>query len=73
MNESYMRSVIKDREREVSKYVEYNQIHRLMRDSTTNQLESSGQWKNVLSSWFLIVAKRLKGVFEISNKGDVKV
>lgn len=73
MNESYMRSVIKDREREVSKYVEYNQIHRFMRDSTTNQRESAEQKKNVFSSSFLIVAKRLKSMFAISNKGDIKV
>ena len=73
MNESYIRSVIKDREREVYKIVEDNRINNHYRDSASSQLESARQGKNVLSSWFLIVAKRLKGVFEISNKGDVKV
>lgn len=73
MNDSYFRSVIKDRERDVSKYVEYNRIHRHYRDSVRSQLESTGQGKNVLSSWFWAVAKRLKGVVAINNKDGVKI
>lgn len=73
MNDLYFRSVIEDREREVSKYVEINRIHRHYRDSDRSQLESAGQGKNVLSSWFWVVTKRLKGVLAINNKDGVKV
>ena len=73
MNGFYFQSVIKDRERDVSKYVEINRIHRHHRDSAISQLESAGQGRNVLSSWFWAVAKRLKGVVAINNKDGVKI
>ena len=73
MNEHYFQSVIDDRKKEVSKIVEDNQIYSHLRDSATNQRESAEQGKNVLSSWLLRVAKRLKGVYTINNKGSVKV
>ena len=73
MNESYIRSVIKDREKEVSNYVESNRINRHYRDSVRSQPESAEKGKNVLSLWLLMVAKRLKGTFATSNKGGVKV
>jgi hypothetical protein len=59
-------------ERDVSTYSQYNQINRHEKDSARSQNESIGLGKNVLSSWFLMGAKRLKGVFQISNKSDVK-
>jgi hypothetical protein len=73
MNEHYIQSVIDDRKKEVSKIVEDNQIYSHLRDSATNQRESDEKGKNVLSLWLLRVAKRLKGVFTINNKGSVKV
>ena len=73
MNEFYIQSVIEDRKKEVSKIVEDNQIYSHLRDSTTNQRESAEKGKNVLHLWLLRVAKRLKGVFTINNKGSVKV
>ena len=73
MNEHYFQSVIDDRKKEVSKIVEDNQIYSHLRGSATNQRESDEKGKNVLSSWLLRVAKRLKGVFTINNKGSVKV
>jgi len=73
MDELYMQSVIQDRQKEVNKIVEYNRIHRHYRDSARSQVESAGQGKNVLSSWFWVVAKRLKGVLAINNKDGVKV
>ncbi len=73
MNEHYIQSVIDDRKKEVYKIVEDNQIYSHLRDSKTNQSESAEQGQNGLSLWLLRVAKRLKGVFTINNKGSVKV
>ncbi len=73
MNEFYIQSVIEDRKKEVSKIVEDNQIYIHLRDSAPNQRESAEKGKNVLNLWLLRVAKRLKGVFTINNKGGVKV
>ena len=73
MNGSYFQSVIKDRERDVSKYVEINQIHRHYRDSARSQLGFTGKGKIVMRSWFWAVARRLKGVLAIKNKDGVKV
>ena len=72
MNEFYMKSVIKDREREVSKYVEKNKIYNYYRDSAGNQPESNGKGRSVLIFWFLVVAKRLKGFFTIGTEDSVK-
>jgi hypothetical protein len=73
VNEFYIQSVIDDRKKEVSKIVEDNQIYSHLRGSAANQRESAEQGKNVLSMGLLKVAKRLKGVFAIKNKGSVKV
>jgi len=62
MNQLFYEAILKEKEREVAKYVEYNRIKRLYRDSARSQPESTGQDKNVISSWLLRVAKRLKGV-----------
>ncbi len=73
MNQLFYEAIVKEKEREIAKYVEYNRIKKLYRDSAANQRESDEKGKNVLSLWLLKVAKRLKGVFTIRNKGDVKV
>jgi len=73
MNEFFYQSSIEDRKKEVSKIVENNQIYKHLRNSPAGQKESAEQGKNVLSSWFLIVAKRLKGVVAINNKDGVKI
>ncbi len=73
MNEHYIQSVIDDRKKEVSKIVEDNQIYSHLRGSAANQRESDEKGKNVLSLWLLTIAKRLKGVFAINNKGSVNV
>lgn len=72
-NDLYIRTVIKDREREVSKYIVYNQIYSQYRDSSTSNGESAGESKNILSLWILMITKRLKGVVPINNKDGVKV
>lgn len=72
-NDLYIRTVIKDREREVSKYIVYNQIYSQYRDSSTSNGESVGESKNILSLWILMITKRLKGVVPINNKDGVKV
>lgn len=73
MNELYMRSVTRDRERVVSKIVKENQYYRYLREPNTDERDSAGQSKHVLSSWLMMVGKRIKGVLEFNNKGDVKV
>ena len=73
MNQLFYEAIVKEKEREIAKYVEYNRIKRLYRDSAANQRESDEKGKNMLSLWLLRVAKRLKGVFTINNKGSVKV
>jgi hypothetical protein len=73
MNQLYIHSVIKVREWDKTKSVEYNRIHPNDTDSARKQLESAEQGKNVLISWLLMVGKRFKGVYQIRNKGDIKV
>jgi len=73
MDELYMQSVIQDRQKEVNKIVEYNRIHRHYRDSARSQVDSAGRGKIVLSSWFVAVVRRLKGVLAVNNKDGVKV
>ena len=73
MNQLFYEAIVKEKEREIAKYVEYNRIKKLYRDSAANQRESDEKGKNVLSLWLLRVAKRLKKVFEVNNEGSVKV
>jgi len=73
MNESYFQSVIDDREREVSKYVQYNQTHRNLGNSISSQRDSVEQGKNGLILRLLVVAKRLKSYFAITAEDHVKV
>ena len=73
MNQLLYEAIVKEKEREVAKYVEYNRIKRLYRDSARSQPESTGQDKNVITSWLLMVGKRIKGVFQINKKSDVNV
>ncbi len=72
MNQLFYEAILKEKEREVAKYVEYNRIKRLYRDSARSQPESTQKDKNVISSWLLMVAKRIKGVFEFNTKDCVK-
>ena len=71
-NDSYIRTVIRDREREVEKYVEYNKIDRHYRESAASQGDSTEQGKNILSLLFLTVTKRLKGVVAFNNRDSLK-
>jgi len=73
MNGLYFQSVIEDRMRDVSKNVEVNRIYRQMRGSDTSQGEVTQQGESKLRFWMMRVGKRIKGVFEINNKGSVKV
>ena len=72
MNQLFYEAIVKEKEREVAKYVEYNRIKRLYRDSARSQPESTGPDKNVISSWLLRVAKRLKGVFALNTEDSAK-
>ena len=73
MNGLYFESVIKDRQRDVSKYVEINRIHRQRRDSDTSLREFTQQGESKLRFWMMRAGKRLKGVLAFNNKGSVKV
>ena len=73
MNGSYFESVIKDRQRDVSKYVEINRIHRQRRDSDTSLREYTLQGESKLRFWMMRAGKRLKGVLAFNNKGSVKI
>ena len=73
MNGLYFESVIKDRQRDVSKYVEINRIHRQRRDSDTSLREYTLQGESRLRLWMMRVGKRLRGVLAFNNKGSVKV
>lgn len=73
MNGLYFESVIKDRQRDVSKYVEINRIHRQRRDSDTSLREYTLQGESKLRFWMMRAGKRLKGVLAFNNKGSVKI
>jgi len=73
MHQLYVQSVINDREREVKKAMEINRVYRHNRGFVTSQEGTAENGKNFMSLWFLMVAHRLKGVFQIGNKSDVNV
>ena len=73
MNGLYFESVIKDRQRDVSKYVEINRIHRQRQDSDASLREYTLQGESRLRLWMMRVGKRLKGVLAFNNKGSVKI
>ena len=73
MDQLYVQSVIKDREREVEKIVKDNQNYRYLREPNTDERDSAEKGKNILNSWLLMVGRLIKSVLEITYKGDVKV
>jgi len=73
MNQSYFQSVINDREREVVKHVGDNRIYKHHKKSIEKRQGAAEKGMNGLSSWIWMIAKRLKGVFRISEESDVKV
>ena len=73
MNQLYIHSVIKVREWDKTKSVEYNRIQHNNQDSARSFNKSTWQGKHVLSSWFLMIAKRFKGVSAIKAENSLKV
>ena len=63
MDQLYLQSVIKDREREVEKHVEDNRIYRHFRDSIAERQDASEKGMNVLSLLWLTVINLLSGIF----------
>jgi hypothetical protein len=63
MDQPYIQSVIKDREREVSKIVKTNQHYRYLRESITDERDSAEKGKNGLSLLWLSVINFLSGIF----------
>jgi hypothetical protein len=67
MNQLYIHSVIKVREWDKTKSVEYNRIQHNNQDSARSINKSTWQGKHVLSSWFLMTAKR--SMYKIDFEG----
>ncbi len=63
MDQLYLQSVIKDREREVEKHVAENQIYRHFRESIAERQDSGEKGANVLSLLWLSVINLLSGIF----------
>ena len=73
MNQLYIHSVIKIREWDKTNSVEYNRDHHNNKDLAKSQNESTGQSKHVLRLWFLMIAKRFKGIFALKTEDSLKV
>ena len=63
MDQLYIESVIKDRERQVEKHVEENRTYRHFRDSIAERQDASEKGMNVLSLLWLTVINFLSGIF----------
>jgi len=73
MNESFIRSVNKDREREVSKIVKTNQYYRYLRESITDERDSAEKGKHGLSLLWLSVINLFSGIFAWISKTRIEV
>ena len=63
MDQLFIQTVINDREREVVKHVEDNQIYKQLRESAAERQDATEKGMNVLSLLWLTVTKHLRGVF----------
>jgi hypothetical protein len=62
MDQLFIQTVINDREREVVKHVEDNQIYKQLRESAAEKQDVTEKSMNFLSSLWLTVTKHLRGV-----------
>jgi len=62
MDQLYIQTVIDDREREVVKHVEDNQIYKQLRESAAEKQDVTEKSMNFLSLLWLTVTKHLRGV-----------
>ena len=72
MNQLYIHSVIKIREWEAEKHTEHNRINR-HKDSKTRRQDVGEKGKIGLSSWFLMITNKIKGVSVIKSEDSLKV
>ena len=62
MDQLFIQTVINDREREVVKHVEDNQIYKQLRESVAEKQDVTEKSMNFLSLLWLTVTKHLRGV-----------
>jgi hypothetical protein len=62
MDQLFIQTVINDREREVVKHVEDNQIYKQLRESVAENQDVTEKSMNFLSLLWLKVTKHLRGV-----------
>lgn len=73
MNQLYIHSVIKIREWDAEKQDEHNRIDRHHKDSKTRRQDAGEKGKIGLSSWFLMITNKIKGVSVIKSEDSLKV
>ncbi len=73
MDQLFIQTVINDREREVVKHVEDNQIYKQLRESAAERQDATEKGMNVLSSLWLTVTKHLRGVSASIPEDSVEV
>lgn len=72
MNQLYIHSVIKIREWEAEKHTEHTRINR-HKDSKTSRQDAAEKSKIGLSSWFLMLTNKIKGVSVINSEDSLKI
>jgi hypothetical protein len=73
MDQLFIQTVINDREREVVKHVEDNQIYKQLRESVAEKQDVTEKSMNFLSSLWLTVTKHLRGVSASIPEDSVEV
>lgn len=73
MDQLFIQTVINDREREVVKHVEDNQIYKQLRESAAERQDATEKGMNVLSSLWLTITKYLRGVFASIPEDSLEV
>jgi hypothetical protein len=73
MDQLFIQTVINDREREVVKHVEDNQIYKQLRESAAEKQDVTEKSMNFLSSLWLTVTKHLRGVSASIPEDSVEV
>ena len=73
MDQLFIQTVINDREREVVKHVEDNQIYKQLRESAAEKQDVTEKSMNFLSLLWLTVTKHLRGVSASISEDSLEV
>ena len=73
MDQLYIQTIINDREREVVKHVEDNQIYKQLQESVAERQDVTEKSRNFLSLLWLTVTKYLRGVFASIPEDSLEV